>query len=241
MAQRNWRSSARKWLPPALLDIYRKQRGDPRADPQFTLPVRTLAELLPRHTGTVQIPIEQTGRNDEWAVPAAELLAIAAISSSYQPCRVFEIGTYTGETTRILACNTPPDAVITTLDLAPDEFVRRVGRQPHFHAGSAFRNTAEAAKIRQQYVAAHGFDFSPYENQCDMVFVDADHRYEAVHTDTMQALKLVRSGGVVVWDDYVWNEQHPECAGVTRAVNELAETRTVYRIAGTRLAIHVAE
>lgn len=240
--QTNWRMRAKAWVPPAIVQLYRRRRGDPRASPQFTLPVRTLAQLFPSSQAqAVQIPVALVGRGDEWAVPAAELLAIAALCATIQPRRVFEIGTYTGESTRVIAYNTPSDTRITTLDLTPEEFARRTGRQPHFVVGSAFHGTAEAVKIEQHVVGERGFDFAPYRNHYDLVFVDADHSYNAVRADSNQAFRLLRPGGVVLWDDYTWTEQHPECVGVTRAVNELAATRPIYRVAGTRLAVTIVD
>lgn len=231
------RHRLKPWLPPALVRIYRRRRGDPRADPQFTLPARPLAELWPTPAAAeLALPLALAARADEWAMPAAELLAMAAICVLAQPRRVFEIGTYTGETTRVIARNILADARVDTLDLAPDEFARRVGRPPHYVAGSAFHGTPEAQKIAQHAVGAGGFDFAPFAGQYDLVFVDADHRYPAVKADSEQALRLARPGGAIVWDDYVWDERHPECAGVTTYLNELVRDLPIYRIAGTRLA-----
>jgi hypothetical protein len=72
----------------------------------------------------------------------------------------------------------------------------------------------------------------------NLVVVDADHTYEFVCKDTETALALLAPSGIIVWDDYVWNERNPECAGVTRCLNELARTKKVYQIDGTRLAIY---
>lgn len=66
-----------------------------------------------------------------------------------------------------------------------------------------------------------------------------NHTYDFVRVDSEHALAMLRPGGLIVWDDYVWTERAPECAGVTRRVNELAVTRPVRRIAGTRLALLV--
>ncbi|MBC8160106.1 MAG: class I SAM-dependent methyltransferase [Roseiflexaceae bacterium] len=225
------------WMPPGLLRAYRRLRGDPRATQPFTLPTRTLGELFPGAAGTALIPLELAARADPWAVPAAELLALAAICQAVQPPRVFEIGTYTGESTRVLALNSPPQAIVETLDLAPDEYERRVGRTAHFQPGSAFRYTGQADKIRQHLLAGPAFDFAPFAGACDLVYVDANHTYAAVQADSAQAFKLVRPGGVIIWDDYRWDDAHPECYGVTRALNELARARPIFQIAGTRFAI----
>jgi predicted O-methyltransferase YrrM len=247
--RRHWKDQIKPWVPPALLELYRRKRRNPapmyQPDAQFTLPVRTLPELFPdRHPDAVQIPISQMQRQDEWMVPAAELLNLAAVCAYARPGRVFEIGTYTGSSTLILAMNTPPATEIFTIDIDPSDRATHqhglgIGGFPAFTVGAAYRETAFAGKIHQLLGSSQTFDFTPFAGSIDLVFVDADHTYDFVKADTATALKLLRPGGVIVWDDYMWNERHPECAGVTRCVNELAKTRPIFRLDGTRFAIYV--
>lgn len=241
----NWKHQLKPWVPPALVQIYRRSRNDPRADPQFTLPARPLDVLFPGISATTaSIPAAQVPRTDEWAVPAAELLAIAAICAHVRPRRIFEIGTYTGASTLIMALNTPPETEIFTIDLDPAARETHahgtgVGGFPDFVVGGAYQGHPAAAKIRQLYGDTRSFDFAPYRGTIDLVFVDADHSYEFVRHDSQRAFELLRPGGTIIWDDYIWNDRHPECAGVTRCLNELAVTRPVVRLAGTRFGVYV--
>jgi predicted O-methyltransferase YrrM len=41
----------------------------------------------------------------------------------------------------------------------------------------------------------------------DLIYIDADHRRDAVMVDTLLAWPLLRNGGIVIWDDYLF---HPE-------------------------------
>ena len=41
----------------------------------------------------------------------------------------------------------------------------------------------------------------------DLIYIDADHRFDAVLMDTILSWPLLREGGFLVWDDYVWS--HP--------------------------------
>jgi len=52
----------------------------------------------------------------------------------------------------------------------------------------------------------------------DLVFIDGLHTYEAVRTDAVNSLKLLRSGGLMFFHDYYPLESYP---GVKRAVDEL--------------------
>lgn len=55
------------------------------------------------------------------------------------------------------------------------------------------------------------------DGSLDLVFIDADHSYEAVIQDLEFWYKKIRSGGWLLGDDY--NSCHP---GTTKAVNEFA-------------------
>lgn len=103
------------------------------------------------------------------------------------------------------------------------------------HIGEAFTGLPIASKISQLFGDSRQFNFLSYEGQMDLVFVDADHSYEGVQNDTRQALKLVRPGGVVVWDDY-----HPSWLGVMRCLEEFGKSLPIVHIQGTRLAFYRA-
>jgi predicted O-methyltransferase YrrM len=172
-------------------------------------------------------------------LPLRELLTLAAICCHVRPKRVFEIGTYRGSSTFVLAVHAPEDAEILTLDLSPGAQHTRyrlelgdiTGRP--FVLGERYRGTPCASKIRQLYGDSADFDFGPYRGTVDLVFIDGNHAYENVKADSENAFGLLRPGGAVVWDDYA-----PESGpGVMRALHEL-QSRRLYRLPGTRLAVY---
>jgi predicted O-methyltransferase YrrM len=127
-----------------------------------------------------------------------------------------------------MAINVSDETEIFTLDLEPSETV-----------GSAYRNTEYSSRIRQLYGDSKTLDYTPYVGKVDFVFIDADHTYDGVKSDTGKAFELLRPGGVIVWDDYRWLDVHVECVGVTLFLNEFGKTHSVFNIAGTRFAIYV--
>ncbi len=44
----------------------------------------------------------------------------------------------------------------------------------------------------------------------DLIYIDGDHTRDAVLIDSLLAWKLLRPGGVLIWDDYKWNPDHLE-------------------------------
>lgn len=238
----SWKGWLRPFVPPLLLHVYRVVRygrtyrgtmlaGQEKAtrDVQFSLPSLALNELFPGiDSRLVTVPVTELYRPRDMVVPLADLLTLAAICRHLRPRRVFEIGTYTGSSTLLMAMNLPDQTEILTLDLEPSETV-----------GSVYRGTNQVSKIRQLYGNSLTFDFGPFRDSVDLVFVDANHTYDCVKSDTEKAFELLRPNGVIIWDDYRWLECHSECSGVTLLLNELQERRKIFSLAGTRFAIYV--
>jgi predicted O-methyltransferase YrrM len=173
-----------------------------------------------------------------WNMDPFEQFTLGALAGLRQPRRIFEIGTFDGSTTLLLA-RMVPAAQIYTLDLPPehtdgvnDRALARVDG-----AGSRFRDRPEAERITQLYAESRRFDFGPYRGDMDMVVVDGSHDSECVTPDTANALRMVTSDGVVVWDDYT-----PRWPDVIAAVDDAAARHglVVVRLANTELALYDA-
>lgn len=164
-----------------------------------------------------------------------ERFFLAVLCRLAQPKRIFEIGTFDGSTTRLLAAQAP-DAEVFTIDLPADDAKKAtvVEEAAHTAAGSVgkrFRDQPEATRIEQLLGDSRTFDFSPWFHSIDLVVVDGGHTYDCAFADTRSALQMLAPGGVIVWDDYV-----PGWPDVVRAVDE---TRLpVIHVARTGLAVY---
>ena len=56
----------------------------------------------------------------------------------------------------------------------------------------------------------------------DWIYVDGDHSYTGAYTDLCNALKAVKSGGLIIGDDYKWGRPGDK-GGVKKAANQWAE------------------
>ena len=244
-SQNSWSSRIRPLIPPVLLHLYREARYgdeyrqsigwilDRRAteakEVEFSLPSRPLNELFPGIDGhKVTTLVKELYRPRDMVVPLVELLTLAAICRHKAPQRIFEIGTHTGSSTLVMALNVAEETEVLTLDLEPSEMI-----------GSAYRDTETSSNIRQLYGNSVTFDYTPFLGAVDLIYIDGDHTYNGVKSDTEKAFTLLRPGGVIVWDDYRWLDCHEECVGVTLFLNDFQNTQPVFNIAGTRFAIYV--
>lgn len=228
-ARQRQRGLFRRWpIPRITLDQF-----DSRFRPDALGP--TLAtEITFVGRGTLRVP---GGTSD------AEAWILAVVAKDAQV--MFEFGTCTGKTAYLWARNQPAGGTVTTLTLPAEQadqvpgargddpvaltYAREESRISRF----LYSGTAAEERILQVLGDSKAFDERPYAGRCDVVFVDGSHAYSYVVSDSAKALTMVRPGGLVLWHDY-----SPECAGVFRALNELAQRLPLVHIAGTTLVAH---
>lgn len=216
-------------MPPTarrVLKAFGSKQGRSRPEPRWMLSLYPEIEEVTVTMGEVSY---RRSNQDP-----LERFFLGALCQMKKPRRVFEIGTYDGSTTLVVARNAP-EAEILTLDLPPGGAATATDEAESRHVaeggiGSAFARTPEAARITQLYGDSRTFDFTPWLGSVDLVIVDAGHTYPFVKADTETALRLIRDGGAIVWDDYI--DLWPD---VIRAVDEAG--LPIVRVGGTGLAV----
>jgi len=175
-----------------------------------------------------------------------EIHVLCSLLNVYKPKRIFEIGTFHGCTTAHLAANTDPYTRIHSLDLPPENGGELFRHAPGFWPGDVetikrrkdedyIRAFNLDDRIERLYGDSRAFDFSPYANQIDFVFIDGAHSYDYVRCDSNNALSMLSDRGIIVWHDY---GEPGRGDSVNRAVEEFgARTGNTYHIRGSRLAI----
>jgi predicted O-methyltransferase YrrM len=199
---------------------------------------RDINEIVPTAAG-VRVTLEILS-GEGILTPHDELVYLALLARHLEAKRIFEIGTFRGRTALNFALNTPDDAVIHTMDLPPggDRDAKLAADRSivaRSLTGIDYAGKDVAGKIRQIYGDSATFDFSPYYGTMDLVFVDGAHHYDAVVSDTEQALKMTRPGGFIVWHDF---GNYGDYNDVTRAVLDRIPGDQVIQIGSSQLAVH---
>jgi SAM-dependent methyltransferase len=165
----------------------------------------------------------------DWSAPTTDIVVLMKMATVTQPRRIVELGSYRGYTAVGLLEHAHPDATLVAVDIDPEH-------------GEAYRGTALEARIDRRVMAIDLDGFGAEERKSfDLVFVDADHRRDAVAHDTEVALELVTDGGCILWHDYNnWGWFTGDC-GVPEVLNELAEELPVAHLLGSTIAIHRPE
>jgi hypothetical protein len=203
----------------------------------LALPQCDIKTILP---GAEAVPVTLLNYQYEYGdMPLHELITLCKLAR-YQRAKVlFEIGTYLGGTTLQLAANS--EGAIYTLDLPTighKDYVKpriRDARSDVYpeQPGMRFHGSSYVHRISQIFGDSRTFDFSPYYEKVDVVFVDGCHHYDIVHRDSLNAVKMATPGGIVVWHDYAVYEP-----GVVRALNELGQDVDLVCLKGTSLVVY---
>jgi len=61
-----------------------------------------------------------------------------------------------------------------------------------------------------------------YKNQFDFIYIDGDHRIESVYNDAINSFELCKTGGLILFDDYLWDISSSESTkiGIDKFLNE---------------------
>lgn len=201
---------------------------------------KPIFDVLPSKEA-LQITIEHLS-SDVIDTPLEQLACLALMVRSVSPRVIFEIGTFRGRTALNFALNAPPDCTIYTLDLPVHGREEALGSASYADSaiiqasetGYEYQGKPAASKIKQLYGNSQTFDFSPYFGQCDLVYIDGAHHYDAVRSDSANAIRMLKTGGFAMWDEFA---NYGAYNDVTRAVIDQLGSDEIVQIEKTQLAV----
>ena len=150
---------------------------------------------------------------------------------------IVEFGTFDGRTTYNLALNLPAGQVITVDANVPHDPSNVESRAyGPFTPGQCFLDADAELRGRIVFLQSDSrvVDLSQWYGRAGLVIVDGGHAEDVCANDTALALKLVRPGGVIVWDDYT-----PYWPGVKTTLDALARRLPLTHYPRLGIVIHV--
>jgi predicted O-methyltransferase YrrM len=211
-----------------------------RAESCARIPRQPLGTVFPGIEQTEVVLADASWRDGN--VSMAELYCLCAIARHQHVHSAFEIGTFDGLVMAQLARNTDAQTRLITVDLRPEDLPRL--RRPLAHGDIVYVQKATIGEkverlpsaLRTRVIQLYGdstqLDFSPYEGQIDLVFIDGSHEYHYVEHDSQEAFRLRSPSGIIIWQDYLaWPD-------VTRYLNRLQRDYPLIHLEGTSLVIY---
>ncbi len=159
---------------------------------------------------------------DGWMAPAelAWLARTASISKN-----ILEVGSYKGRSTRALCDNTT--GRVTAVDPWQGPYITDKERVLFDQAKSwpEFQHNLFGVKNLTTFKGTFSEFGKINKDIFDFIFIDGDHRYNAVIHDIELALTMLKPNGVLSGHDY----NHADWPGVKKAVNEKFPGREVIK------------
>jgi hypothetical protein len=221
------------WLMNVILDDQYVNKKDITERYQLPkgLPTLELLDLCPNLNETITPYTYLDGGST-----LADLLLLKGLARQYPQCAYFEIGTWRGESVANVA-SVASNCV--TLNL-PDATMRAMGLSEDYVRLHRYFSKHLANVTHLQHDSTT-FDFSPHNNKYDLVFVDGDHHYDSVKSDTANAYHLLRDeNSLIVWHDY-GNTPADVRWDVLRGILDgmpATERKHLYRVSNTLCAIY---
>jgi predicted O-methyltransferase YrrM len=157
------------------------------------LPVADILDLIPGFAET----IEPFGFLDGGSLPV-DLALLKGLAKQRPGSYYLEIGTWRGESVANVASVA---AHCVTINL-PDTEMEKMGLDKEY----IYLHRFFSAKLPNVTHLQHNsltFDFSSLKEKFDVIFIDGDHHYESVRSDTANAFSLLKNeNSVIVWHDY---------------------------------------
>jgi hypothetical protein len=157
------------------------------------MPQLRFTDLLPEEGITIEPFAFLSGGSMPTDLALIRLLAKRIDAQNY-----FEIGTWRGESVMQAAACIP---TCYTLNLSVAEMQRRNWDSAYIAMhGHFIQNHPNVKRLEGD---SRTFDFTPYAQKMDLVFVDGDHHFDSVRSDTGKAFELIKHDkGIIIWHDY---------------------------------------
>jgi predicted O-methyltransferase YrrM len=194
------------------------------------LPVVEMGQLI----GSGPITLGPMTYLDGGSLPS-DMMLLAGLAEQIDSCSYFEIGTWRGES---VATVSPRALTCHTLCLS-DEEMHRIGMHPKtIDAHELF--SKELENVVQLRGDSRTFDYGQLQKKFDLIFIDGDHHYDFVKSDTEKIFKhLTHEKSIVVWHDYGFHPDQVRFEVMAAILDGVGPERAplVYHVAHTKCAI----
>jgi predicted O-methyltransferase YrrM len=148
------------------------------------------------------ITVEPYAFLDGGSLPT-DLALLKQLATDINDCKYFEIGTWRGESVSNVAATS---AICFTLNLPESELLKHLNDKNFIASQQYFSNNLK--NVTHLRGDSRTFDFEGLGIKFDLIFIDGDHHYEAIVSDTQNVLRyLCHENSIIVWHDYTYNPE----------------------------------
>jgi len=168
-----------------------------------------------------------------------DILLLKSLAKRFTNCAYLEIGSWRGESLVNIA---EVAAECYSVSLS-DADMKSLGYPDSVSQVNDFfiKNTQNITLIKQN---SQTFDFKTLNKKFDLIFIDGDHTYKGVLTDTINAFKLLKDkNSIIVWHDYGFTPEDVNFSVLSAIFDGLPppEHNNLYHVSNTLSAIFCRE
>jgi predicted O-methyltransferase YrrM len=165
-----------------------------------------------------------------------DLALLKSVAKSIPNCEYLEIGTWRGESIMNVA---DVAANCISINLSPEDIIA-IGLPEKYAKlhGCLINNKSN---IRSIHANSKHFDFWSLNQKFDLIFIDGDHSYQGVKSDTSKVYELLRDeNSIIVWHDYGFDPEIPRHSVIAAIMDGLPTEahQYLYHVSNTICAIY---
>ena len=158
-------------------------------------------EVFPKFNGEVKVHSLLYGTSTP-----IDMAVLRELAKRFTDCDYMEIGTWRGES---LANVAPHCRKCIAVNLS-DELMLQFGFGEKYIKVQRFFSSA-LKNVEHIGANSQTFDFHSLNQKFDLIFVDGDHSYEGVKSDTRKVFELLKNeNSIIVWHDCVAQYEIPD-------------------------------
>lgn len=165
-----------------------------------------------------------------------DLALLKSLAACYINCDYLEIGTWRGESILNVL---DTGANCTSINLSPQDIIAMGLNEKYAHLHGCL--ISDKTRIKSVYANSLTFDFSSLNQKYDLIFVDGDHTYDAVKSDSSKVFELLKDeNSIIVWHDYGYNPETPRHSVIAAILDGLPAKAHpyLYHVSNTICAIY---
>ncbi|MDR0792100.1 MAG: class I SAM-dependent methyltransferase [Chitinophagaceae bacterium] len=166
-----------------------------------------------------------------------DIALLKSLCRTKENCTYFEIGTWRGES----VCNVADVAKeCYTLNLSKQQ-IRALGESEAYANAHAYFSK-DLPNVTHLEGDSRTFDYKALNKKFDVVFIDGDHRFSYVKSDTQKVFQyLLHENSIVVWHDYAYSPEEVRFEVFNAILDGVPKEyhSNLYHVANTLCAIFI--
>ncbi len=167
----------------------------------------------------------------------SDLILLKALARRFENCAYLEIGSWRGESL-VNICDVTNDC--TSLTLSKAEMKRHDLNDDFIKVHGIFSDHIKTiTKIEHN---SQTYDFNQLNKTFDLIFVDGDHSYEGVLSDSKKIYSLRKNErSIIVWHDYGFDPETVRYSTLKAILDGIPKNKhkNIYHISNTMCAVYI--